>query len=413
MRRDSRFSFSLICLFSLAPIVLIATGRLVNVVPDKGAFREVLGILPYFLYAIAGFLGVRMNQFAILFTALIFGAALYAESFLRFPLSGIDADRMKILSIAVPVSIFLVSVLRSRRLLGRNGLSFLLLSALPWVGLTVAGPFARPALLPTLGAVPIWGVLIVPLLAGLAILRKDRYLQDFHAAVVISLISFFYLIDRGLTPGPGAHWFLSATMIHLTIGMVMVYAIYRLYWSKVYIDELTGLPNRRALDEKLLSLSGQYFIAMGDIDFFKKFNDQFGHDQGDHVLRVVAAHLAPATGSRAYRYGGEEFCIVCEDLSESEVFTLIENARATLASKEFHVRSSEAIRAKTSKKDRDSGGSRKATAVQITMSFGLDKSDLQKRHPQEVIEAADHLLYEAKKRGRNCVVAGFKTALEK
>ena len=67
-----------------------------------------------------------------------------------------------------------------------------------------------------------------------------------------------------------------------------------MYWEKVYIDELTGIPNRRAFDEYLKKLGRKYTIAMMDIDHFKKFNDTYGHSEGDNVLRFVAKHIAEA-----------------------------------------------------------------------------------------------------------------------
>src|SRR2546425_12372063 len=74
-----------------------------------------------------------------------------------------------------------------------------------------------------------------------------------------------------------------------------------------YNDPLTGLPGRRALDEALGRLGGQYAIAMVDIDHFKRFNDEHGHDVGDQLLRKIGVALEMVGGGgRAYRYGGEE-----------------------------------------------------------------------------------------------------------
>ena len=54
-----------------------------------------------------------------------------------------------------------------------------------------------------------------------------------------------------------------------------------------YVDELTGLPGRRSLDQTLINLGKKYSIAMIDIDHFKKFNDTYGHDTGDQVLKII------------------------------------------------------------------------------------------------------------------------------
>jgi hypothetical protein len=74
-------------------------------------------------------------------------------------------------------------------------------------------------------------------------------------------------------------------------------------------DELTGLPSRRALNERMMALGSNYTIAMLDVDHFKRFNDMYGHELGDQVLRMVAAKLARiGGGGRAYRYGEEFSC---------------------------------------------------------------------------------------------------------
>src|SRR2546422_4854379 len=68
---------------------------------------------------------------------------------------------------------------------------------------------------------------------------------------------------------------------------------------------LTGLPGRRALDEALVRLGGRYAIAMVDIDHFKRFNDEHGHDAGDQLLRMLATKLSQIEGGgRPLRYGG-------------------------------------------------------------------------------------------------------------
>jgi diguanylate cyclase len=84
-------------------------------------------------------------------------------------------------------------------------------------------------------------------------------------------------------------------------------------------DALTGLANRRAFDtdlEQMCSIPdavGSLCMVLADVDHFKRFNDTFGHALGDQVLQMVAARLGSAArdGVRAYRYGGEEFALLC------------------------------------------------------------------------------------------------------
>jgi len=77
-----------------------------------------------------------------------------------------------------------------------------------------------------------------------------------------------------------------------------------------YLDELTGLLSRRALNEYMMMLGRSYTIAMLDVDYFKKFNDTFGHDMSDQVLKMVGSKMRKVGGGgKAYRYGGEEFTV--------------------------------------------------------------------------------------------------------
>src|SRR5204862_7845844 len=81
--------------------------------------------------------------------------------------------------------------------------------------------------------------------------------------------------------GPAASLSLAAA------GLVLVVSLVETSHRMAYVDELTGLPGRRALDEALGRLGGQYAIAMVDIDHFKRFNDEHGHDVGDQRLRKI------------------------------------------------------------------------------------------------------------------------------
>ena len=99
-----------------------------------------------------------------------------------------------------------------------------------------------------------------------------------------------------------------------------------------YRDELTGLPGRRALNECLQRVGATYTIAMVDVDHFKRFNDTHGHDNGDDVLKLVAARLAGVGGGgRAFRYGGEEFAIVMPDTDSEAACKVLDEIRRRFA----------------------------------------------------------------------------------
>lgn len=153
-----------------------------------------------------------------------------------------------------------------------------------------------------------------------------------------------------------------------------------------YIDNLTGLYNRRRLDMELSSLAvvGEpVAVAMLDIDHFKKVNDTHGHEAGDEVLRQFASRMAaqlPAGGFLA-RYGGEEFCVILKNMDEESAAASVERIRGSAASNAIYHGKQE---------------------IQITSSAGLACGG--GRNAQELIGRADQALYCAKEGGRNQMV---------
>lgn len=183
------------------------------------------------------------------------------------------------------------------------------------------------------------------------------------------------------------------------VGLMMfVIALIQESWSMAYIDHLTGLPGRRALNERLMKLSGTYSIAMMDIDHFKKFNDRYGHDAGDEVLRMVASRIKnTGAGGKVYRYGGEEFTIVFPGKAASEVIENLEVIRQRVEQSPFYPKRKE--RRKTTKNKQAST----RRGVTVTISIGIADHNDRYPLPADVIKGADKALYRAKKKGRNQV----------
>lgn len=152
-------------------------------------------------------------------------------------------------------------------------------------------------------------------------------------------------------------------------------------------DALTGLFNRRAGEKKLDGLLSDGIsptISIGDIDFFKKFNDNFGHECGDVVLKEVAKCLNDAMKGQGFaaRWGGEEFLLVFEKLNEKDAAAYIEGILDTL-------------RNMTIEYD--------GNIHFVTMTFGVaGRNDNEKISEQ--IRRADAMLYEGKETGRNRVI---------
>ncbi|MDO6612934.1 GGDEF domain-containing protein [Shewanella sp. 1_MG-2023] len=167
-----------------------------------------------------------------------------------------------------------------------------------------------------------------------------------------------------------------------------------------YRDELTGLPSRRALFNLSLALGRKYTVAMVDIDHFKSFNDTYGHDVGDDVLKLVAVKLSKVTGGgKTFRYGGEEFTIVFPRKDIDQVYSHLDDVRQSIEDYDIVLR--DESRKTNSKKSRGKAPVKKKT-VNVTVSIGCaeHKSD---QSFEQSMKLADKALYRAKDRGRNQV----------
>ncbi len=138
-------------------------------------------------------------------------------------------------------------------------------------------PLRQPALFAFALAL---GAVVTPLL-----FETNATLRGFLWAILAAFLAL-----TAYRPGPGAAIYLG------TAGLVLVVSVIEASYLLAYQDGLTQLPTRRALTEAMQRLGGQYAIAMVDVDHFKRFNDEYGHDVGDHVLKMVAAKLAHVEG---------------------------------------------------------------------------------------------------------------------
>ena len=159
-------------------------------------------------------------------------------------------------------------------------------------------------------------------------------------------------------------------------------------------DPLTGLGNRRALEEDLDHLEARvrryghrYCMAVIDIDHFKSYNDTYGHQAGDEVLQAVAAQLKAHTrsGDEVYRYGGEEFLCIFPEQSLATGALAVQRMQIGL--------------------ERLAIPHADSPTDMLTFSAGLAMLDPD--HPRstsEVLKEADEALYSAKELGRNRIV---------
>jgi len=226
-----------------------------------------------------------------------------------------------------------------------------------------------------------------------------RAWPDFKPAAVGNagaLAAFFIAAEWASSPGAYAI-FMTAC------GLVLVGAVLQESHQLAFRDTLTGLPGRRALDERLRSLGERYAVAMVDVDHFKKFNDTHGHDVGDQVLRLVGGRLAQVGGGGvAYRYGGEEFSVIFPDTGVAEAARAMESIRDSIEHYQMAVRSADRPKqAEEGAKHRGEGQAEQRLSV--TVSIGVAAPSDKHLTPQQVILAADEALYRAKKAGRNRV----------
>ncbi len=157
-------------------------------------------------------------------------------------------------------------------------------------------------------------------------------------------------------------------------------------------DGLTGLRNRRAFDEHLLRVWQQSLrdhspmsVLMLDLDYFKNYNDHYGHQAGDQCLRHVAQlvqRFARRPLDLAARYGGEEMAIVLYQVTPEQAQTIAEQLRATIAAARIEHR----------------GSPHGMVTVSIGVAWVEPTLD---RRPKDTLQVADEALYSAKLAGRN------------
>jgi len=222
--------------------------------------------------------------------------------------------------------------------------------------------------------------------------RRDALLAGFSGTLLAVFLGM-----SAATPVPAVPIYFMAG------GLILIIATFEVSFSMAYVDELTGLQGRRSLNDTLLNLGSEFAIAMIDVDHFKKFNDAYGHKTGDQVLKMIAAGLSRISGgAKTFRYGGEEFAAVFPGKTAREAWPYLEEYRQRVAATPFTVRSKG--RRKSNPKQRGTQKTQGRKTVQVTISIGISSPDTHHKKPENVLKAADKILYRAKKAGRNRVM---------
>lgn len=198
--------------------------------------------------------------------------------------------------------------------------------------------------------------------------------------------------------------FIVTQITVFTLALVFLSAVIVDSHNMAFRDELTGIPSRRALMQYTQTLGSRYVVVMADIDHFKSFNDTYGHDVGDQVLKLVASKLQKVTGGgKAFRYGGEEFTLVFPRKSLQQVQPHLESLRDSIAGYQMMIRAHDRPIKKSAKKTNPHRRASAQKQVNVTCSFGVAARSRTHSQFSAVMKLADQALYDAKKAGRNCV----------
>jgi len=399
---------TLFSLFVPGGLVVFTTAILIYLgVLDK-SLSALVHIYPY-LVAVAGMLlGWRFNRSRLIFA--IFVLALADRGLLSFsPGAGAasaDVGRTvyNAIGFLLPLNMVFVSRVKERGILTFHGIVRLSLILLQVLGVFLICRYQEWGVAAFLnyslpdGHLLSWLPLSLPSLLSFALAFLSLTLGFIRHESVIENGFFWALLSVFLAFAVGKVGPIS-TIYLATAGLVLVVSVIETSHSMAFRDDLTGIPGRRALEEKLLQISGIFTVAMLDIDFFKKFNDRHGHEVGDQVLRLVASKLTTVSGGgKPFRYGGEEFTIIFPGLNSKAAIPHLEKLRKRVEQTRFLVRGSDRS-GKRLEKSKGIRGFRKR--AKVTISIGVAERNEKYTSPEQVLMAADNALYRAKKAGRN------------
>jgi GGDEF domain-containing protein len=374
------------------------------------AHRELLFIAPYLAAVTGMFLSVHFHR-GRTFTALLLVALFYYayRSFLAEGIAGFAAQGIFYsFALLLPLNFTLLAFMRERGIFsvaGRLRFLFLLVQAfLAWFVCRHYAEDILPPLTRKLVASALFDQLAMPqpvllftfiLLSVIAVLTVKRQtpIDSGLLGSLGALVIAFTGISRPDLPAT----FCTAA------GLIITLSILQDSYNMAFRDDLTGIPSRRALNESLHGIGRRYVVAMLDVDHFKRFNDTYGHDVGDQVLKMVARKMyAVGGGGKAYRYGGEEFTIIFHGKRLADALPHLEEVRKDIEAYRLSIRSDDRP------KDEGQGAGRRgskgtSTEVSVTISIGAAEPGDGRTSPAEVIKAADKALYKAKSKGRNQV----------
>ncbi|MBE9527406.1 MAG: GGDEF domain-containing protein [Proteobacteria bacterium] len=386
--------FFVLAIFSLSLIVDI---------PAK--YLPILEILPFALLGLAFILGYRFNRSLVIYSAVLF-ILVYAYPSVSDQLNKEQYYlSLNTLVIFLVMNVTLLCFYCERGIFTLIGMSrFVFIFA--QLGVIIWFVEAQPVLWKSLILQTIFPALEIKLaffeqltllvILSSIILISSSYLtraNPFRSAIFVSMLICLYAITL-----PAKEMLSYSALLSYALLLPLLTLISESY-RMAFIDELTNLPGRRALNEAMDKLGKNYVIAMLDVDHFKKFNDTYGHDAGDDVLQLLGSRLKLVKGGgKPFRYGGEEFAILFSGVTLKGAKEHLDNLREEIATKKFALRKQE-----RRNKNSRAAKKKKQRHVSVTISIGFAQQNDKLTSPAAVLKASDKALYRAKKKGRNCV----------
>lgn len=361
-------------------------------------WEELLPSLPYLLGGLVVLLGWHFNSGRSLLAGLLI---LLTDLGLRQSAGADSSLQQQLLLLLVPFNLALVAWYPERGLLSTTALL-----RMGWIGLQLTAAMTlvqyhpqqlqhwlqiQPQYLPQL-PVPLLIIASLSLSMTALLIRMMTRHDRFNAYLLITGI-----VCCGVVLQP-----VSSRELSLVVSVAMalwLFGLFRHSHSLAYLDDLTGLPGRRALNEHIMRLSRNHCLAMLDVDHFKKFNDTYGHDIGDQVLKLVATKLSQVRLGKAYRYGGEEFCVVFAGRSLEQTLEPLEELRQAIEDAQLQLRSGQRPKDNKTGRKRRGASNTPSNSVSVTISIGV--AEYQSK--TNTLKAADKALYKAKDSGRNRV----------
>jgi len=402
---------SLLKVITIPAILLFATFYYIPLLtkPLPDVIRLTLPYLP-FIFLIIGLILSWVFHNCRAFNLLLLFIVIYLaiDKVLWHPIIKIDSQLAYLLLVSlVPINYLYNLIAKERGILSQYGIKRLIFMAVQLGGIAALLVYPYPPVKETLNIIyfkeTIFNQTAItqPLLLALAIsgfiyiIRLMQTSDVLLAGILASFISITAALHFVQYPQ-------VATVFIILAELLIIISITISAYSMAYLDELTNLPSRRALTQSISTLGKRYTIAMVDVDHFKKFNDKYGHDVGDQVLKKLANQLRSVRGGKPFRYGGEEFTLIFPNKNIDEARLFCENLCKTVADDPFLLRSK--TRPKTKKESaKQNINTTKMTPITTTISIGLAARSEEFPKATQVIKQADKALYKAKNNGRNQV----------